>query len=101
MHQMQPGSSSAARCTAWSSPTRTVGRELRVGLPVTTLSWLRAEDPPEEGLIPASLPDFVLSQLCGTEPTTEATNAAAHGLFHLERGDWHHELIGKLGLSHL
>ena len=63
---------------------RQLGRELRVGLPVTTLSWLRAEGLLQEGLIPASLPDFVLSQLCGTEPTTEATNAAAHGLFHLE-----------------
>src|SRR5262245_27207718 len=78
-----------------------IGGELRVGLPVATLSWLRAENPPEEGLIPASLPDFVLSRLCGTEPTTEETNAAAHGLFHLERGDWHHQLIAKLGLSHL
>ena len=84
-----------------SDEQREIGGELRVGLPVATLSWLRSENPPEEGLIPASLPDFVLSQLCVTEPTTEATNAAAHGLFHLERGDWHHELIAKLGLSHL
>jgi sugar (pentulose or hexulose) kinase len=80
---------------------RQIGRELRVGIPVTTLSWLRSEQRWEEGLIPASLPDFVLSQLCGTEPTTEATNAAAHGLFHLEQGHWHLDLIEKLGLSDL
>ncbi|HKB06389.1 MAG TPA: FGGY family carbohydrate kinase [Gemmataceae bacterium] len=80
---------------------REIGRELRVGLPVVTLSWLRRHGRLERGLVPASLPDLVLSQLCGVEPTTEATNAAAHGLFHLERGDWHHELIAKLGLSDL
>lgn len=80
---------------------REIGRELRVGLPIVTLSWLRQSGRLEPGLLPASLPDFVLSRLCGVEPATEATNAAAHGLFHLERGDWHHELIAKLGLADL
>jgi len=80
---------------------RQIGRELRVGIPVATLSWLRSEQRWQEGLVPASLPDFVLSQLCGVEPTTESTNAAAHGLFHLERGNWHLDLIEKLGLSDL
>ena len=80
---------------------RQIGRELRIGLPVVTLSWLREHGRLEPGLIPASLPDFVLSQLCGAEPTTEPTNAAAHGLFHLDRGDWHRDLIARLGLSDL
>jgi sugar (pentulose or hexulose) kinase len=80
---------------------REIGRELRVGLPIVTLSWLRQYGRLQPGLLPASLPDFVLSQLCGVEPTTEATNAAAHGLFHLERGEWHHELIANLGLADL
>jgi xylulokinase len=78
-----------------------IGRELRVGLPVTTLPWLRRHGRLEFGLVPASLADFVLAQLCGVEPTTEATNAAAHGLFDLARGDWHRELIAKLGLANL
>jgi sugar (pentulose or hexulose) kinase len=55
----------------------------------------------EFGLLPVSLPDFVWAQLCGVEPTTEATNAAAHGLFNLASGDWHHDLIANLGLSDL
>jgi sugar (pentulose or hexulose) kinase len=80
---------------------REIGRELRVGLPVVTLSWLRENGRLEPGLVPASLADFVSSQLCGVGPTTEATNAAAHGLFHLERGDWHYELISRLGLADL
>ena len=78
-----------------------IGGELRVGLPITTLPWLKRHSQLAPGLIPASLADFVLAQLCNVEPTTGATNAAAHGLFHLEHGHWHHELIEKLGLSHL
>jgi sugar (pentulose or hexulose) kinase len=78
-----------------------IGRELRLGLPIVTLSWLHRHGQLGAGLVPASLPDFVLSQLCGVSPTTEPTNAAAHGLLHLERGDWHRELIGKLGLADL
>jgi xylulokinase len=78
-----------------------IGRELRVGLPVTTLPWLRRQRQLKPGLMPTSLPDFVLAQICGVEPTTEATNAAAHGLFDLVCGDWHYDLIAKLGLSDL
>jgi sugar (pentulose or hexulose) kinase len=80
---------------------RQIGRELRVGLPIVNLSWLRTHAPLEPGLIPTSLADFVLSQLCGTVPTTEATNAAAYGLFNVEAGTWHDELIAKLGLADL
>jgi sugar (pentulose or hexulose) kinase len=80
---------------------REIGRELRLGLPIVTLSWLRQHGRLEPGLVPASLPDFVLSQLCGVESTTEATNAAAHGLFRLDRRDWHRELIATLGLADL
>jgi sugar (pentulose or hexulose) kinase len=80
---------------------RQIGRELRIGLPIVTLSWLRTHQPMEAGLIPTSLADFVLSQLCGTVPTNEATNAAAYGLFNVESGRWHDELIAKLGLADL
>jgi xylulokinase len=78
-----------------------IGRELRVGLPVTTLYHLRQRGELPANLLPASLPDFVLANLCGVEPTTEPTNAAAHGLFDLDAGDWHHELIARLGLEAL
>ena len=74
---------------------RQIGSELRVGLPITTLPWLKQRGRLGSGLVPASLPDFVLAQLCETPPTTEATNAAAHGLFDLDRGHWHVRLIEK------
>lgn len=79
---------------------RALGEGLRAGLPLAALYWLvHAGRLPRAGLFPASLPDFVLASLCGAEPRTEPTNAAAHGLFDVERGDWHRDVIAKLGLD--
>jgi xylulokinase len=78
-----------------------IGGELRVGVPVTTLFRIRQDGWLKAGRFAASLPDFVLANLCGVEPTTEATNAAAHGLYHLDGGDWHRGLIAKLKLGAL
>jgi sugar (pentulose or hexulose) kinase len=78
-----------------------IGRELRVGVPITTLFWLKEQGLLRAGDYSASLPDFLLANLCGVEPTTEATQAAAQGLFHLDNLDWHHALIAKLGLDGL
>jgi len=78
-----------------------IGRELRVGLPIVTPSWLVRNGVVASGWMPLSLADFVVSRLCGTIPTTEATSAAAYGLYDVERGEWHAELIDKLGLGGL
>lgn len=77
------------------------GRELRLGIPIVTLAWLAEKGRIPEGAVPASLPDFVIANLCGTTPTTEPTHASATGLFHLASNDWHHELIDSLGWSGL
>jgi sugar (pentulose or hexulose) kinase len=53
------------------------------------------------GWTPASVPDFVLSALCGTAPGAEVTNAAAYSAYNLETLSWHDEAIGKLGLDRL
>jgi sugar (pentulose or hexulose) kinase len=78
-----------------------LGNELRPGLPICTLFWLA-----EAGLLPRdavalALPDFVVWQLCGAPPTTEPTNAAAHGTLDLAAGDWHHMLLERLGMGAL
>src|SRR5207302_262581 len=80
---------------------RQIGGELRVGVPVTTLHWLRRRGSLPPGCSPVSLPDFVLANLCGTGPTTEPTNAAAHGLLNLDTLDWHRGLIDRLGFGSL
>ncbi len=59
------------------------GNELEPGRPVCFLFWLAEQGKLATGLIPASIPDYVLSVLCDAPPATELTNAAAHGALNL------------------
>jgi sugar (pentulose or hexulose) kinase len=43
----------------------------------------------------------VTAALCNVEPTTEPTLASAHGLYHVEKTDWHRDLIARLGFDSL
>ena len=78
-----------------------VGNELKPARPICFLFWLAENGMIEPGLIPASLPDFILSTLCGSNPGVETTNASAYGGLNLRTFDWHHGLIRELGLDHL
>ncbi|MBN1642187.1 MAG: hypothetical protein JXA09_13210 [Anaerolineae bacterium] len=81
---------------------RQLGNELRPGHPLGLLFWLAERgELPGAGVYPASLPDYLLSNLCGAAPSTEATNAAAHGALNLETLDWHHEVLARLGVRGL
>lgn len=78
-----------------------LGNELRPGLPLAGLFWHA-----EHGLLPSgatalALPDFVIAQLCGAEPVSEPTIAAAQGALDLRAGDWHWPLLESLGLANL
>ncbi len=84
-----------------------LGNGLRPGLPVGALCWLAQNDQLPANATPASLPDWVLRQLCITSgrahtgPVVEPTNAASYGLLHLAKRDWHRGAIEKLGLAQL
>jgi sugar (pentulose or hexulose) kinase len=81
---------------------RQLGNELRPGQPLGVLFWLAEQGQlPGGDAIPASLPDFVLANLCGSVPSTETTNAAAHGALNLETLDWHYDVLALLGLGGL
>jgi len=80
---------------------RQLGNELDPARPICFLFWFTEQGKLAPGLMPVSLPDFVLSTLCDSEPGVEATNASAYGAFNLETSDWHHEFIQKLGLDQL
>ncbi len=81
---------------------RQMGNELRAGLPIGLFFWMAEQGKlPEQGLIPASLADFVIANLCKAVPVTEITNAMALGLLNLETMRWHDEVISKLGLGSL
>ena len=78
-----------------------LGNELEPSRPICFLWWLKEQGRLEPGIIPASLPDFVISALSGDEPGVEATNASAYGAFNLETSNWDRGLIRKLGLDEL
>jgi sugar (pentulose or hexulose) kinase len=78
-----------------------LGNELDPGRPISYLFWFAQRGELRPGLIPVSLPDFVLSALCGAPPGVELTNAGAYGALNLETLDWHEGVIEELGLSGL
>ena len=95
-----------------------LGNDLLPGRPLGLLYWLQQHcsesiwDCSESiwkgaglnashSLYPCSLPDFVISNLCHSEPCTDVTNAAAHGALNLKTAAWHHDLIGRLNLPPL
>lgn len=80
---------------------RILGNELRPGVPLSQLFYLRQRNELPAGLYPASLMDFVVANLCKTAPVTDATNAEAHGIYNLMEGIWDYRLIEKLGLADL
>lgn len=78
-----------------------LGGEVRVGVPISTLFCLREQGELPGDLFAATLPDFVLANLCGVEPTTEPTLASAHGLYHHDALRWHDAVVRDLGLAGL
>ncbi|KPV53135.1 hypothetical protein SE17_11365 [Kouleothrix aurantiaca] len=76
-----------------------LGNELRPGLPICALFWMREMGALPAGTIALGLADFVLWQLCGHEPATEPTIAASQGAFNIGTGDWHRSLLERLGLG--
>ncbi len=80
---------------------RQLGNELDPGRPLSYLFWFAEQGDLEPGITPVSLPDFVLSALCQSEPGVELTNAGAYGALNLETLDWHEGVIAALGLDNL
>jgi sugar (pentulose or hexulose) kinase len=79
-----------------------LGNELRPGIALPLLWWLRRHGAlPAQPATPVSIADFVAARLCGAAPVMEPTQAAAFGAYRLARGEWHRELIGRLGLDTL
>jgi sugar (pentulose or hexulose) kinase len=80
-----------------------LGNDLWASRPITFLNWLQENGalPRRTGIIPATLPDFVLANLCKMPPSVEMTNAAAYGALNVTTRDWHHDLIARLGLEQL
>jgi sugar (pentulose or hexulose) kinase len=80
---------------------RQLGNELDPGRPISYLFWFAEQGKLPARLTPASLPDFVLSALCGSPPGVELTTAGGYGALNLETLGWHEEVIEALGLGNL
>ena len=82
-----------------SDERRQLGNEPLPGVPLTLLFWLayHARLPSQRTTV-ASLPNFVIANLCGDTPKSDITHAGGHGAFNIETLDWHHAVIEKLGL---
>lgn len=65
----------------------------------TTLFWLLKNDHLLDGTMASFVPDYAVSQLTGSRPVTDATNAAGSGLFDVVDRVWRTDLIDHLGLS--
>jgi len=91
-------------CTMVSDSDRmALGNDLWASRPLSILYWLYAHQdiPAHTTVMPVSLPDYVLADLCEVTPVTEATNAAATGAFNLHTNNWHNTLITRAGLDGL
>ncbi|HZP02332.1 MAG TPA: FGGY family carbohydrate kinase [Terriglobia bacterium] len=88
-----------ARTTA--GQRQQLGNELDPARPLCFLFWFAEQGALAPGLMPVSMPDFVLSALCASTPGVEITNASAYGALNLETLDWHHDVIKQLRLDGL
>ena len=84
-----------------SQYVRQVGNELDPRRPVCYLFWFAEQGKLAPGLVPVSLPDFVLSAFCESTLGVEATNTGAYGTRNLGTLNWQRELIEELGLGDL
>ncbi|HQX11413.1 MAG TPA: FGGY family carbohydrate kinase [Thermoflexales bacterium] len=80
---------------------RQVGNDLWVMRPASVLFWMAQNGQLPPGARFCALPDYVTAQLCGAPVATDYGHAAASAFFNFDTGDWHHEMLGRLGLDGL
>ena len=69
--------------------------------PASVLFWMSQNGQLPPGARFCALPDYVTAQLCGAPVATDYGHAAASAFFNFDTGDWHHEMLGRLGLDGL
>jgi len=76
-----------------------LGNELPVGAPACFLFWMKENGQLKSNVLPVTLADFILANICKTRPTVDATNALSYGLLNLDTLQWHQDVIQQLGLG--
>ena len=75
------------------------GMKLRSGLPSVNLFVLQQQKKLSSRFYFGTIADYVVSILTNTRASTSLTNAAGSGLFDIQKNDWNHELIERLGIE--
>jgi xylulokinase len=78
-----------------------LGNEFRSSIALAAIYWLHRHGQLPKHAAPVSIADYVAGRLCGKVPILDPTQAAAFGALRLSTGEWHREVIGKLGLDGL
>jgi sugar (pentulose or hexulose) kinase len=81
--------------------SKDTGNELPAGCPASFLHWITENGSLPQGATPLGLAEFVVGQLCECVPSIHPTNAMAYGLLHLERMEWHKDLLAQFGWQQL
>jgi sedoheptulokinase len=80
---------------------RRLGNDVWASRPLAVLHWLKQHGQLPAGATACALPDFVAASLCNAPPATDLANAAASAMCDVTTGDWHHDLLRRLGLGDL
>jgi xylulokinase len=84
----------------WPEPIMmSLGRELQAGSTSALLYCLEDSNDLIDGVMPLSISDFVISQLCRQPGRMHVTTAI--GLLDLTTNDWHYKAMEKIGLGDL
>lgn len=78
-----------------------LGNELSPGCPVSFLFHDSDQGQIQPGMVPVSLPDYVLCCMTGCAPGVECTIATSYNLFDVAAGTWHRQVIEMLHLDGL
>lgn len=77
------------------------GNDVWASRPLAVLHWLHVHKALPAGATVCAMPDFVFASLCHAQPVTDLGHAAASAMCDVTTGDWHHDLLRRLGLDHL
>lgn len=81
---------------------RKTGMPIKAGLPSVNLFYYlqnHLKDVPNESIFFYTLGDYYIRRMSGKEPLIHNTNAAATGLFDIQKNNWNERIIKELGME--
>lgn len=76
-----------------------LGKELKPGSATTLLYWLAQHKQLPRHIIPVTIGDYVIAQICSARPRMHRSHGI--GMVNLTTGDWHHAAFDAAGIGEL